>query len=182
MEKQPQVTVHGVEVTSEIQAQCFDEIDKLERYFDHIIGCNVVISAAHQHRHKGNLWDIRIDMSVPGQEIVVNRTPDQHHKDEDILVAVSEAFKRARRQLEDYVRKHRHLVKAHKQHHPQGKVVELNAYTGHGFLEDPNGRMIYFHKNAVSGDGFDTLDVGSEVRFKEERGDKGPQATWVEVC
>jgi cold shock CspA family protein len=182
MEKQPQVTVRGAEVTPQIQARCFDEIDKLERYYEHIIGCNVVITAAHQHSQKGNLWDVRIDMAVPGQKIAVTRTPGEHHKDEDIEVAVTDAFKRARRQLEDYVRKHRHLVKTHKEHHPLAKVVELNAYAGHGFLEDHNGRLIYFHQNAVSGDGFDRLEVGSDVRFKEERGQKGPQASWVEVC
>lgn len=181
MEKQPQVTVRGAVVSPETQSRCFDEIDKLEHYCDRIISCNVVITAAHQQHQKGNLWDIRIDMVVPGQKIAVNRTPGQHHKDEDIEVAVSEAFKRARRQLEDYIRKHRHLVKTHEEHHPLGKVVQLDAYNGHGFLEDPDGRHIYFHQNAVAGAGFDRLEVGTEVRFKEERGEKGPQASWVEI-
>jgi cold shock CspA family protein len=181
MKKQPQVTVRGAEVSPEIQARCFDEIDKLEHYCDRITSCNVVITASHQRHHQGNLWEIRVDMTVPDQEIVVSRTPDQHRKDEDIEVAVSDAFKRARRQLEDYVRKHRHLVKTHEEHHPLGRVVQLDAYSGHGFLEGPEGRQVYFHKNAVPGDGFDRLEVGTEVHFKEEPGDKGPQASWVEI-
>ncbi len=182
MEKQPQVTVRGAEVFPEIQARCFDEIDKLERYYSRITSCNVVITASHQQHQKGNLWDIRIDMAVPGQELIVSRTPDQHHKDEDLEVAVGDAFKRARRQLEDYVRKHRHLVKTHEQHHAVGKVVHLDGYAGHGFLEDSGGRRIYFHRNAVSGDTFERIEIGAQVRFVEERGEQGPQASWLETC
>jgi cold shock CspA family protein len=50
---------------------------------------------------------------------------------------------------------------------------------GYGFLETPDGRELYFHEHSVLDGGFPELEVGSEVRFIEEPGEKGPQATTV---
>jgi len=49
-----------------------------------------------------------------------------------------------------------------------------------GFIEGGDGREVYFHRNAVL-EGFDGLQVGSEVRFAEEQGVEGPQASTVSV-
>ena len=50
-----------------------------------------------------------------------------------------------------------------------------------GFIETPDGREIYFHRNSVLDGDFDRLTVGSEVRFVEEPGEKGAQATTVRM-
>jgi len=49
----------------------------------------------------------------------------------------------------------------------------------YGRIETPDNRVIYFHRNSVLNDGFDKLDIGSEVRFVEEMGERGPQASTV---
>jgi len=49
----------------------------------------------------------------------------------------------------------------------------------HGFIEAEDGHEIYFHRNSVTGSGFDTLQVGDEIRYVEETDDLGPQASIV---
>jgi len=108
-----QVTFRDMPVSDEIQQACWKESEKLDRYYDRITSCRVTVSMPHKHHRKGNLYDIRIDLTVPGGELVVNREPAKHHQDEDPHVAVHDAFKRIRRQLEDFVQKQRGDVKSH---------------------------------------------------------------------
>ena len=64
---------------------------------------------------------------------------------------------------------------------PQGDVVRLFREEGYGFIEAADGREIYFHRNSVLRAPLEQLQVGQEVRFDEEQGVKGPQATTVRV-
>jgi cold shock CspA family protein len=52
----------------------------------------------------------------------------------------------------------------------------------YGFLQTADGREIYFHKNSVLQPGFDRLEVGTEVYYAEEAGEKGPQASTVRLA
>jgi hypothetical protein len=56
-----------------------EESEKLDKFYDRIMRCDVVVEAHHKHHHKGNLYHVRIDLTVPGSELVVNREPDEHH-------------------------------------------------------------------------------------------------------
>jgi cold shock CspA family protein len=100
---------------------------------------------------------------------------DRQHQ-EELSQAVREAFDAARRQLEDHAREQRHSVKLHEPA-AVGHVVRLEPQEGYGFLESDDGREIYFHRNSVLGDAFDQLSLGTKVRFAEENGEKGPQAS-----
>jgi cold shock CspA family protein len=60
-------------------------------------------------------------------------------------------------------------------------VSKLFPDEGYGFLETPDGREVYFHRNSVLGADFDRLSIGTEVRFAEEEGEKGLQASTVTV-
>jgi cold shock CspA family protein len=64
----------------------------------------------------------------------------------------------------------------------RGRVAKLIAEENYGFIESPDGREIYFHRNSVLDGAFDRLKVGAEVRFVEEDGDKGPQASTVHLA
>jgi cold shock CspA family protein len=68
-----------------------------------------------------------------------------------------------------------------KQHEapPIGTVVRLDRSGEFGFLESPDGREIYFHRNSVLDGGFSRLTVGARVAFAEAMGEKGPQASTV---
>ncbi len=102
-----QVTFRDMPVSDSVEARCWEEAAKLERYYDRITSCRIVIAESHRRRVKGTLFAVRIDLAVPRRVLVANREPPLHHADEDIFVAVREAFARARRQLEDHVRRQR---------------------------------------------------------------------------
>ena len=157
-----------------------ERVEHLENYCNEIIGCSVIVEAPHKHHHKGNLFRLRIDVTVPGKEIVVKRSPDEHHAHEDPYVALRDAFDAVRRQLEDYVRKRRGKVKSHEVT-PHGRVSVLNPDQDYGRLATPDGRDIYFHRNSLVNADFDDLEIGTELRFVEEAGDSGPQASSVFV-
>jgi len=151
---------------------------ELERYYDKITSCRVVVEAPHLRHQKGQLYHVRIDLTVPGREIVVKRDPPEHHQHEDLYLAIRNAFRAARRQLQDYVRERRGQIKVHDVP-PHGRVSKIFPGQGYGFVETPDGREIYFHENAVLHEGFPGLEVGTEVRFVEVAGEKGPQASSV---
>jgi cold shock CspA family protein len=78
------------------------------------------------------------------------------------------------------VRRRRGKTKVHEPA-PLARVAKLFPVEDYGFLETPDGREVYFHKNAVLHNGFEQLKVGMEVYYAEESGEKGPQASTVRV-
>ncbi|TAK09934.1 MAG: HPF/RaiA family ribosome-associated protein [Candidatus Manganitrophaceae bacterium] len=170
-----QVTVRNVALSEVAEEDIREKAAMLDEYYDRIMSCHVIVDAPHRHRHKGLLYDVRIDLTVPGAELVIRREPN-----EDVYVAIRDAFDAARRQLEDFARRQRGDVKTHEAS-PYGRVSRLFPEEGYGFLETPDGREIYFHRNSVLHGGFEKLGIGSEVRFAEEEGEKGPQASTVAV-
>jgi len=92
---------------------------KLEQFCDHIIGCRVAVEAEHHHQHQGNLYKIRIDLSVPHKQIVVSRDHHDKQSHEDIYVALRDAFEAAKRQLEEHMRIQRGEVKNHREPNPE---------------------------------------------------------------
>ncbi len=98
-------------------------------------------------------------------------------------VAIHNAFDEARRALESFVRKRRKEVKRLDQP-SRAYVVSLFQDTeveGYGFIRTDEGRDLYFHSNSVLEGKFHHLQPGVEVRFSEEMGEKGPQASSVEL-
>jgi len=174
------VSFRNMEHSAEIETAVREKVDKLEEFFDGIIGCRVIVEEPHHHHRKGNLYQVKIHLIVPHREIVVDREPPEHQAAEDVLVALRDAFKEIRRQLQDYARELRRDIKRHED--PlHGLVKNIDADEGWGMIETPDGREVYFHKNSVLEDDFHRLKIGSQVRFVEERGDKGPQASSVKL-
>jgi len=175
-----QVTFKGMQPSTAIEQRVRQHVEKLERFHPRLMGCRVVVEAPHRHHHKGNVYRVRIDLTVPGGEIIVNRNGEYNHAHEDAHVAVRDAFAAAVRKLEDYARRRRGDVKSHET--PQhGRVARLYAYEGYGFIESADGLEVYFHANALQGANLDELQVGAPVRFEmtDIESDKGPQATTV---
>jgi cold shock CspA family protein/ribosome-associated translation inhibitor RaiA len=175
-----QVTFRNMERSEKIEEDVRQHAVKLEEFFDRVTSCRVVIEAPHHHHHKGNLYHVRVLVSVPRRELVVDREPDADHAHEDAHVTIRDAFDAMRRQVEDYVREMRGDVKVHSLT-PHGKVVQIFPEEGFGFIETADGREIYFHRNSVLDDAFGQLELGTAVRFAEEEGDKGPQASTVRL-
>ena len=112
MQLTPQITFRGMSSSEAIDANLRKHIEKLEAFYDRIMGCRIVVDTSHRH-HQGNLYDIRIDLTVPGKELVVNRTPPADQKHEDIYVAIRDAFDAAERILKDYAQRQRGEIKTH---------------------------------------------------------------------
>jgi len=144
------------------------------------MACRVTVEAPHRHHRDGNEFRVRIDLSVPGRDVVVGRSPP-HHAHTDVYVAIKDAFRAARREVMDQLRLRRGNVKEHVPV-PTGRVARIfdEPNGRYGFLETDDGRDVYFHEHALL-DGWDDLAVGARVRFVEEVGDKGPQASTVEI-
>lgn len=174
-----QITFRNVDASPAVEAKIRERARELEQFFDRIVSCRVVIEAPNRRRH-GDLYHIRIDLKVPGDEIVVKRDPPEHHAHEDIYVAVRDSFDAVRRQLEDHVRRRRGDVKAHDVP-SHGRIGGLIAEQDYGFINASDGTEVYFHRNAVANGGFEKLQVGDEVRFSlhSGEGEKGPQASAV---
>ena len=175
-----QITFRNMDPSEAVETKVRSEAEKLDTLYDRIMRCSVVVEADHKHHHKGNIYHVRVGLTVPGSELVADREPDRHHAHEDVYVAIRDAFNAAGRQLETYADRRRREVKTHEAP-PHGKISELFTEEGFGKIESSDGREIYFHKNSVLKADFDKLEVGAEVRFVEEEGDRGPQASTVKV-
>jgi nucleotide-binding universal stress UspA family protein/cold shock CspA family protein len=151
-------------------------IGRLERVNQRLLRCRVTVELRHPRHKSGNLYHVRLDLMLPDHEIVVSRTPPAHTQSEEVVNAIGEAFDSARRRLVEAGRRQHGEVKTHEPP-AHGRVREL--LPDHGFIEAVDGRTVYFHRNAVPNDGFDEMDLGSEVRFVEEMGVEGPQASTV---
>jgi ribosome-associated translation inhibitor RaiA len=108
-----EIVFHQLDRSPAVEDAVRERVAKLERIAPDITSCRVTIEAPHKHHHQGNLYAVRVDVRYPGSELVVNRAPSADHAHEDVFVALRDAFKAARRQLQDYQRVRRGDVKAH---------------------------------------------------------------------
>lgn len=179
--KQPlQITFRDIPHSDAIEADIHKKAAKLDQFYDQIMSCRVMLEAPHGHHHKGKLYHVRVDLTVPDGEIIASRAPAEHHAHEDVYVAIRDAFDAVRRQLQDYARKQRGKTKSHESP-PHGVIFEIVEVEDYGRIKAADGRDIYFHRNSVVDGDFDSLEIGNEVRFAEEEGDAGPQATTVHI-
>lgn len=175
-----QITFRNIPESLPLRKLILDEAEQLDRFFPGILSCRVLVESPHRHSHKGNLFHVSIDLTVPGKELVVKRCPDEHSAHTDAYLAIRDAFREIRRQVQDHLRIRRGFTKHHEVT-PHGRVRVVFPQQDYGFLETPEGREIYFHKNSVLNDGFTHLKPGDEVRFHETAGNDGPQASTVEL-
>jgi cold shock CspA family protein len=181
MQTLPQIDFQGMEPSREFRAKIEQRIEKLEKRYGRATACRIVVKGPGGRHHTGGLYELNIHLSLPDErEVAIERTPHLDERFQDFDFALNDAFKRARRRLQDQVRRMRGKVKQH-QLAPTGVIRKLVPLDGYGFLESADGREVYFHRNSVVDQGFDTLEVGQRVSFTEEEGVKGPQASRVKA-
>lgn len=113
MQIEPRITFRNLDASPSVKALIEERMATLEKFFDRITACTVVVEAGNRRHHQGRTYHVALHLSVPGGEINVKREPAEHHLHEDVRVAVRDAFDAARRQLEDYARRLRGQVKTH---------------------------------------------------------------------
>lgn len=199
MELPTQITFRNMESSENVKEWIRSEADKLETFYKPIMGCRVAVEIPHRHRRKGAAYGVRIDLTLPGREIVVKRSPTLAHRlrqvretaltkheeldgpRKNLRMAISQAFEAARRRLQEYARKQRREVKTHEPF-PVARVTRIFPDDGFGFITAPDGREIYFHQDSVLNGAFKRLKVGTVVHFAEEKGEKGLQASTVRIA
>jgi cold shock CspA family protein/ribosome-associated translation inhibitor RaiA len=181
METPIQIDFQGMDAKPDIRAAIAKHVAQLEDRFGRVTAGRVMLKAPGGHHRTGGLYDIHIRLALPeGREVNIDHTPQNDERYADLNFALNDAFKRARRQLQDQVRKLQGQVKQH-DGPPIGTVSEIDPLGEFGFIETEDGNEIYFHRNSVLNGGFGELKVGSRVTFAEEAGDKGPQASTVKL-
>jgi len=108
-----QIAFRNVPPLEEIEHLIRDHVARLERLFDRIVACRVVVDAPHRRRQKGRRFSVRLELTLPGSDVIISHdeSPDPAH--EDLPTAVRDAFRHARRRLEDHARVMRGEVKSH---------------------------------------------------------------------
>jgi ribosomal subunit interface protein len=175
-----QISFHNMASSEAIEARVRERAGRLERFFDGIISCRVTVEAPHKQPHRSTVG-IRIDIGVPGKDIVIKREQRHHEARDDAYQVIGVAFDAAERQLEEHGRMIRREVKTHHDGPAYARVVRLYPEQSYGFIECPGQPDVYFHRAVVEDDAFDQLEVGGEVMFSlaEAEGAMGPQASRV---
>ena len=106
MERSPmqtplKMTFRNIEAQPEVEAAIRERVQWLERYAPRIIGCRVLVEVPHRRQKEGAHYHVHIDVTVPGDELVVTRAPAEHDAHENVQVAIREAFQAMRRALEE---------------------------------------------------------------------------------
>ena len=176
-----EIDFQGLDASPSIESSVSEHIAELERRYGRVTACRVVIKGPGDRHRTGGLYEVNIHLVLPeGREVSVTRTPSQDERHAQLIFAIDDAFKRARRQLQDHVRKLQGQIKQHEAV-ASGTVVRIDKSGTFGVLETGDGREVYFHRNNVWDDAFDRIAPGTRVTFSEEMGQKGPQASTVRI-
>lgn len=109
-----QITFHGIDHSDAVETRIREKVAKLEQIFAHITSCRVVIEQQHKSpccdHHKGLPFHVRVDITVPGDELVVKKDSHEH---EEIGALIREAFQAMERQVREFADRQRGEVKSH---------------------------------------------------------------------
>ena len=91
-----QITIRDMPPSPVLETTIRKKAEKLSQYYDRTCSCRVVIELPQKHKHQGKLYNVRVEVFVPGKELVSTRKCDQ-----DIYIALRDAFKAIFRQLKN---------------------------------------------------------------------------------
>ena len=112
-----EVSFRDIDSSEFLQSAIEEKIEKIQKHYDHLIGCKVTVSAPHKHQNQGKIFHIQIQLKVPGNDIFVNREPELNHAHEDFYIALRDAFEAATRQLDRLSEKQNKKTKRGKSPH-----------------------------------------------------------------
>lgn len=101
-----QISFHGIDHSDAVEDRIREKVAKLEGFFNGITSCRVVVESHHKNtsklHQKGEPFHISVNVNVPGKELIVKRDPKESHVNEDVYVALRDAFQSMERQLKEY--------------------------------------------------------------------------------
>lgn len=180
MESQVRIEFENMTASPKLRDAIDQHLAELAKHFGRLTAGRVIVRGPGDRHQTGGQYQVSIRFALPeGREVNVGRTPPADERYSDLTFAVDDAFKRARRQLQDQAR----LLRGQTKHHeaePVGTIVRVDPSGEFGFLEGASGEEIYFNCNSVV-EGRSSIAVGARVSYVEEAGEKGAQASTVKV-
>lgn len=183
MQLPAEISFKNVNKTPELEDLIKQKIARLDKICDYMTSCRVMIERPQKYPDTGNPHRVRIDITVPpAHEIVAKQSASEGDMHDPLATVITKTFHAAERQLKELTERQHGEVKTHPQQQVMGIVDKLFTDQEYGFIKTVDtSEDIYFHKNSVLHGDFDKLTVGTGVRFVAEQGDKGIQASSVEI-
>lgn len=178
-----EISYHGLSRTEPLEKLIHTNAAKLEKVCDDLISCRIGIKLNQKSQNTANPFKIRIEMRFPpNNNLVVTHTSGTKEAADDLTSAIRNAFKSAHRRLKKMVEKQQSVLKSPPQKQSlMALVLKLFPEEDYGFIRSLDGEEIYFHRNSVLNDDFDRLEPGTGVSFTAVPGEKGLQATSVQL-
>lgn len=179
-----EITYNHISQSDWIDEYIKERAEHLDSMCDNLISCRVTIERVQHSQHTGNIYRAQVEASLPPKKHLVG---DKKGVVEDMHVQlrsiIRKAFEAVEKQLKKETARRRGDMKQHENsYESHAFVVRLFSDEGYGFIKSPiDGQEYYFHRNAVLHDDFERLHPGTQVRFEAEMGEKGPQASTVQV-
>ncbi len=181
METPLDIHFNNMEHSEAVEAAIQKRASKLEQFVDRITSCHVFVDAPHHHHRKGNRFEVRLEVRIPGKELAVNNKPGDVNKHEDVYVAIRDAFNAMERQLKRWKRQVSSEPRVRAAPLLQGRIAEIYLDEGYGQVATTDHRLVYFHENSVVDESFTNLkkDDPVELVVQTDESEKGPQASTV---
>lgn len=176
-----EISFHNLPSSEWIEGAVRQHVDKLNKLYPRLVGCRVSVEALHKQHRTGNIYEVHIELRLPGGALVVSREPHhpkEKYADPDLGRSLRDAFAAAERQLLDYKQRQAGEVKPHDAPF-QGQIAELDPAEDHGFILTNEGTQLYFHRNSVMNADLSKLKRGDTVHYVPADGDTGPIARKV---
>jgi len=182
MQIRPEIKFHAVDRSPWVEAYIGERVQRLERFAEGITSCHVTLTQEQASHTKGNRYSVMVEVRLPpNNDLAVRKMKDIRDMPAQLPALINLAFGAIERQLKKAAALRREEKLRADGEQPHGMVEKLFA-EGYGFIRTvDDDRQYYFHRNSVLHDDFERLAIGTEVRFSAEEGDKGPQASSVQI-
>ncbi len=181
MDRPLEIAFHNVSPSPALEENIRERVAKLEKMYQRLTGCRVAVEKRHKQHRTGNIYEVHIEMMVPGAKLVVSKEPHrpkERYANPDVYASLRDAFSAAEAQLKGFKEQQRGDIKPHPPLF-QGQVAQIFRERDYGFITTNEGKQLYFHRNSVMDKDFDKLKEGEAVHFIETEGDTGPTAAKV---
>jgi cold shock CspA family protein/ribosome-associated translation inhibitor RaiA len=179
-----EISFHNLPSSDWIEQAIREHVDKLEKLFPRLVGCRVSVEALHHQHQTGNIYEVHVELRLPGKALAVSREPHrakEKYAHPDLRRSLRDAFAAAERRLKDFKGQLQPAEVKPREPLFQGQIAELHPERDHGFILTAEGSLLYFHRNSLMEGDFERLSRGAVVHYVAEDGDTGPTAkkVWI---
>jgi len=94
------ITFRHMDSSPAVETRVRELANHLGVFSDRIQSCRVVVDSPHRHHHQGKVFNVKVQLGLPGEDVVVDMERPQRDGHEDVYVVLRDAFDAAKRQLQ----------------------------------------------------------------------------------